>query len=161
MVEPPVSVSVMGVPELPDEGDMPAVPADGVPLHPVAPVPVTAIATDDDKPAPEIDIVPEYADEAVGLNLRYSGKSVSVVPVYVYGVAVLYQLSPLKENSKTELLGVTVNVPPEVSKAPWRATTWNGDVPPVATLPKATDEDEGVIDGAIAKIITLPCPEKL
>ena len=49
----------MGVLPLAEDGEIPALPADGVPEHAVAPVPETAIDTDEDRPAPDIVMVPE------------------------------------------------------------------------------------------------------
>ena len=61
-----------------------------------------------------------------------------------------------KENSKTEVLGVTVKVPPDVSTLPFNATTWKGDVVPVPTLPKATLAEDGITDADTGMINTLP-----
>ena len=80
-MDAPERVSVMGVLALPDEGEMPTVPADGVPEQPVPPVPETAMVKVDVSPPPEILMLPLVAPGVVGLNRIYNGNVLNVVPV--------------------------------------------------------------------------------
>ncbi len=77
----PESVSVIAVAELPDEGEAPAVPAEGVAEHAAAPLPETATVTADERPPPVIVTLPEYEVTAVGVKRTNTATLVTLFPV--------------------------------------------------------------------------------